>query len=193
MLCFLSHINITQSAKHSCVPKWTRTGQEPGSRRKYRVSSAPDVTYYGMFKRIWVTAIECRRISTSLVFVIVSCSWYQIWWHLQAEKISFHFTLMLAELNHYSDAIMSAIASQITSLTMVYSTVYSGAEENIKAPGYRPLWRGFTGEFPAQRPVTRKMFLFDDVIMCSDISGDRVGHLEWNQQKRPPKTIQNER
>ena len=30
---------------------------------------------------------------------------------------------------HYDDVIMSAIASQITSLTTVYSTVYSGADQ----------------------------------------------------------------
>ena len=30
---------------------------------------------------------------------------------------------------HYSDAIMSVMASQITSLTIVYSTVYSGADQ----------------------------------------------------------------
>ena len=31
---------------------------------------------------------------------------------------------------HYDDVIMSAIASQITSLTIVYSTVYPGADES---------------------------------------------------------------
>ena len=30
---------------------------------------------------------------------------------------------------HNNDVIMSAIASQITSLTIVYSTVYSGADQ----------------------------------------------------------------
>ena len=32
-------------------------------------------------------------------------------------------------LNHYGDVIMGTIASQITSLTIVYSTVYSGADQ----------------------------------------------------------------
>ena len=30
--------------------------------------------------------------------------------------------------NHYGDVIMGTMASQITSLTIVYSTVYSGAD-----------------------------------------------------------------
>ena len=54
------------------------------------------------------------------------------------------------------------MASQITSLTIFYPTVYSGTDErNIKAsrPGY------LCGEFTGDRPETRKMFSFDDAIM----------------------------
>ena len=49
-----------------------------------------------------------------------------------------------AEPLHYNDVIMTAMPSQITSLTIVYSTVYSAQiKENIKAPRhwhilYRP-------------------------------------------------------
>ena len=49
---------------------------------------------------------------------------------------------------------MGAIASQITSLTIAYSTVYSDADQrNIKDPRHWPLCGEFTGtgEFPAQR------------------------------------------
>ena len=56
---------------------------------------------------------------------------------------------------HYSDVIMTTMEFQITSLTIVNSTVYSGADQryNIKAPRDWPLWGEFaiTGEFPAQR------------------------------------------
>ena len=46
---------------------------------------------------------------------------------------------------HYNDVIMGAIASQITSLTIVYSTVYSGADQRKhKAPRHRPLCGEFT-------------------------------------------------
>ena len=64
---------------------------------------------------------------------------------------------------HYDDVIMSAIASQITSLTIIYSTVYPGADpSNIKAPRHWPLW---PVNSPHKWPVTRKMFPFDDVIV----------------------------
>ena len=47
---------------------------------------------------------------------------------------------------HYNDVIMGAMASQITSLAIVYSTVYSDQiKENIKAPRHWPLWWEFTG------------------------------------------------
>ena len=53
---------------------------------------------------------------------------------------------------YHNDAIMSLMASQITILAIVYSTVYSGTvKENIKAPRHWPLCGEFTGEFPAQR------------------------------------------
>ena len=72
-------------------------------------------------------------------------------------------------VSHYSDVIMGAMASQITSLTIVYSTVYSDADQrNIKAPRHWPLCgeihRGPVNS-PHKWPVTRKMFPFDDVIM----------------------------
>ena len=61
---------------------------------------------------------------------------------------------------------MGAIASQITSLTIVYSTVYSDADQrNIKPPRHWPLCGEFTGDSPHKRPVTREMFPFDIVIM----------------------------
>ena len=49
--------------------------------------------------------------------------------------------------NHDNDVIMGAMASQITSLTIVYSTVYSDADKkNIKAPRHWPLCGEFTGD-----------------------------------------------
>ena len=70
---------------------------------------------------------------------------------------------------HYSDVIMSGIASQITSLTIVYSTVYSDADQR-KHPSSASLalvWGFHRGPVnsPHKWPVTRKMFPFDDVIM----------------------------
>ena len=70
---------------------------------------------------------------------------------------------------HYDDVIMDAIASQITSLTIVYSAVYSGADQrkhqsSASLAFLRGNDRGPVNS-PHKWPVKRKMFPFDDVIM----------------------------
>ena len=71
--------------------------------------------------------------------------------------------------SHYNNVIMGPMASQITRLTIVYSTVYSGANQRkrqssmslafVRGIHRRPMNSTHKG------PVTRKMFPFDDVIM----------------------------
>ena len=66
---------------------------------------------------------------------------------------------------------MILIASQITSLMIVYSTVYSDADQrkhqSSASLGFvRGIHRGPVNS-PHKWPVTRKMFPFDDVIMIS--------------------------
>ena len=62
---------------------------------------------------------------------------------------------------------MDTMASQITSLTIVYSTVYSGADQrNVETQRHWPLWGVFTGDrWIPHTKGKRKMFPFDDVIM----------------------------
>ena len=69
---------------------------------------------------------------------------------------------------HYSDVIMSTIASLITSLTIVYSTVCSDADQRKhQSSTLAFVWGIHRGPVnsPHKWPVTRKMFPFDDVIM----------------------------
>ena len=73
--------------------------------------------------------------------------------------------------SHYDDVIMTTLASQITSLTVVYSIVYSGVNQrkhqsSASLAFVREIHRGPVN-FPHKWPVTRKMFPFDDVIMCN--------------------------
>ena len=53
---------------------------------------------------------------------------------------------------HYSDVIMSALASQITGVSIVYSTVRSGADQRKQQSAVSPV------NSPHKRPVTRKCF-----------------------------------
>ena len=68
---------------------------------------------------------------------------------------------------------MGTMASQITSLTIVYSAVYSGADQRKHQSAaslafVREIHRGPVNS-PHKWPVTRKKFPFDDVIMCDPV------------------------
>ena len=69
---------------------------------------------------------------------------------------------------HYSDVIKSRMASQITSLTIVYSAVYSGTDQIKHQSSASPAFvRGINRwplNSPHKAPVT-PMFPSDDVIM----------------------------
>ena len=71
---------------------------------------------------------------------------------------------------------MGAIASQITSLTIVYSTIYSDADQRktsklrvtgLCAANSTAIQRGPMNS-PRKWPVTQEIFPFDDVIIKSD-------------------------
>ena len=72
------------------------------------------------------------------------------------------YEMCLHQCLHYTDVIMNPIASQITSLTIVCSTVYSDADQR-KHQSSASL--AFVWNSPHKWPVTRKTFPFDDVIM----------------------------
>ena len=70
---------------------------------------------------------------------------------------------------HYSDVTMGTVASQITSVSIVYSNVCSGTgkrkhQSSTSLTFVRGIHRGPVNS-PHKRPVTRKMSPFDDVIM----------------------------
>ena len=70
---------------------------------------------------------------------------------------------------HYNDVIMGAIASLITSLAIVYSAVYSDADQrkHQSSASLAFVWGIHRGQVnsPHKWPLTRKLFPFDDVIM----------------------------
>ena len=89
---------------------------------------------------------------------------------------------------------MGAMASQITSLTTVYSTVYSDADQrkhqsSASLAFVRGIHRG-PANSPHKWPVTRKMFPFHDVIMMKPILNP--GPLDhFNTQSRSLETLGN--
>ena len=89
-------------------------------------------------------------------------------WIPGAGNIDVHGCYSLA-LVLYSDVIMSKMKSQITSLTIVYSTFYSRADQRKhKSSTTLAFVRGIQRwpvNSPHKAPVTRKMFPSDDIIM----------------------------
>ena len=69
-------------------------------------------------------------------------------------------------LHHYSDVIKSEMASQVTSLPIFYSTVYSGADQRKhQISASLPFVTRWPVNSLQKRPVTRKTSPFNDVIM----------------------------
>ena len=84
--------------------------------------------------------------------------------------------------NHYGDVIMGTMTSQIISLSIGYSTVYSDADQrkHHSPASLAFVWGTHRGPVnsPHKWPVTRKMFPFDDVIMSyrDFVLLTRLGH-----------------
>ena len=97
-----------------------------------------------------------------------------------SKQISRNILALISRV-HYNDVIMGAIASQITSFTIIYSAAYSDANP-IKHQSSASL--AFVGGIhrwpvnsPHKWPETRKMFPFDDVIMYGACSPGGLYHI----------------
>ena len=81
------------------------------------------------------------------------------------------YQYMNNQLHPVIDVIMGAMASQITSLTIVYSTVFSAAgKKKHQSSASLAFVRGihrWPVNSPHKWPITRKMFPFDDVMICN--------------------------
>ena len=88
------------------------------------------------------------------------------------KSLPHRYPVQRGHLIHCNDVIMGAMASQITSLTIVYSTVYSGGDQRKHqiSASLAFVWgiHRWPVNSPHKWPVTRKMFPFDDVIMIDD-------------------------
>ena len=96
------------------------------------------------------------------------------WQHrVHNSSLQVHSYYLVTDSLHYCDAIMGTVASQITSLAILYTTVYPDADQSKhqSSASLAFVWGIHRGPVnsPHKRPVTRKMFPFDDVIMGKGI------------------------
>ena len=114
------------------------------------------------------------RTQSSCTIISIFCFCYVFYFgkvHVNSSILFGIISLIMG--NHYYDVIMRAMASQITSLTIVYSAVYPDPdqrkhESSASLAFVRGIHRGPVNS-PHKWPVTRKIFPFDDVIMLSGI------------------------
>ena len=75
---------------------------------------------------------------------------------------------------YHSNVIMSAMASQITGISIVYSTVCLGTDQRKHQSSVSPAFVRGIQWWPVNSlhkgPVTKKMFSFDDVVMGNSFS-----------------------
>ena len=119
---------------------------------------------------------------------IYAVSWIFDTAYFQDPRRKMNAPVFLKTVRHYSGVIMGALGSQIASLTIVYSTVYSGTDQRKhQSSASRAFLQGMH-----KWPVTRKMFPFGDVIKVTSIyilftgepHGDTMssGFLIWWRQ-----------
>ena len=77
-------------------------------------------------------------------------------------------------MTHYSDVIMSTVASQITGVSMICPTVSSGADQRKHQSSASLSFvvgiHRWPLNSPHKGPVTQKTFPFDDVIMTNHVA-----------------------
>ena len=116
--------------------------------------------------------------------------WQTILWPICFECIR---KCPMSKCHHCSYGIMGAMASQITSLTIVYSTVCSGEDQRKhQSSASLAFVRGihrWPVNSPHKRPVTRKMFPFHYVIMMPLLFSRKLSCVgcfsEWHVTRRP--------
>ena len=152
-----------------------------------------------------LTKIQIRRLTTSENFAVLkvkldSSRLNKISFYVEVDRknsCAFHVSsalnirfierIRIPFCHHYNDVIMRAMASQIISLTIVYSAVYLGADQrkhqNSASLAFARGIHRSPMNSPHKWPVTRKMHPFDDVIMtiCVDtfLTPQVINSLWW--------------
>ena len=129
-------------------------------------------------QHFWINFLEWKLLYCELQFTVV-CS-YRFKWRDVKVGSGNGFT------GHYNDVIMSGMASQINSFRIVYSRIYSGADQRKHQSSVSLAFVRGIHQWPVNSPhkglVTWKMFPFDDVIMIFTInvfSGCEMG--SWHE------------
>ena len=145
-------------------------GNNPPSKQAQFIDAWHPIWKLHEFFYFWVKAIHsCVGLSVCNILVCVQqmCKNYKILLHDQKSSQRYYYSAVAH--THHSDVIMSVMASQVTSVSIVYSIVCCDADQRKhQSFASLPLVRGIRRrpvDSHHKGPVTRKMIPFDDVIM----------------------------
>ena len=102
-----------------------------------------EIHYCGLVRNVCKTWLAQRWVAGTVTSHCVNWCWLCVSWKQ-----------LVFEIKHYNDVIMRLIASQTTSITIVYSTAYTDTYkkcQNIESLAFYEVNSPMTGEFPAQR------------------------------------------
>ena len=129
--------------------------------------------------------LMCVARQTVGIIHMKYCTYLFIWIAFEMAPIYLKNSWETGKISyHYRDVIMATMAPQITSLAIVYSTGYSGADQRKHQSSASLAFVRWIHRGPVNSrhkwPVTRKMFPFDDVIMwiLYEI------HMKWKRTSR---------
>ena len=125
-------MHLQLKVKTSFSPMWQRIiSQSNIQKRQHSWMWYGLAQLYFGWPSTWIWPIQARNVSddAGLFVDILYMKWnpiiYELVWKYRMGKLDRYKTTA----NHYIDVIMTTMASQITSLTVVYSIVYSGADQ----------------------------------------------------------------
>ena len=168
--CLLTSFHLMTSSWHSGMDCYKWQCHEVC---EIDIIACPRWRLFSWFSRKRSSNVESASIS-SRHYTCIQCEYNLVKYRVCHKTLVGTCWLLCS---HHNDVIMSAIESQITSLAIVYSTAFSGADQrkyqSFASLAFVKRITRWQVNSPHKGPVTRKMFPFDDVIMLINIW---IGH-----------------
>ena len=125
--------------------------------------SFDDVFYHWLHWKLSFWQLQMQKIMKKIIKITIPFQLYTVTWCLYYDILKpVQEIFTVTKLHHHSDVIMSAMASQITGVSIVHSTVYSGADQRKhQISASQAFVRGihqWPVNSPHKGPLTRKCF-----------------------------------